>query len=600
MFRKPGPAVNSLNRLHIFVAISAAAFAFAGVRSYTVPVSHDEAVTFFLYVQTGTFLPHNMIWDANNHILNSALMYPLWKIFGANIFFLRLPNLAAFPVYAFFVYGLLRELRLTSVFVTGAAALLSAPFLIDFFAQARGYGMSMAAFAGALYFMSRYFSGRQPRQQWPVWLCFWITLTANMSMVNSYLIALGLTGLMMVRLFRADELRKHLLPYFTAGVLPFAAFAAYAAKMRAGGLLYYGERDGFIEVTVRTLNRYVFYADHIDLARAVAAIGLVFGGYQLLLWVRRKLDAPGAGVLSAVFLLGNAVGAVLLCHLLEVNYPEDRTALYFVPLFMLAAAFFFDDVSGKVPRMKYAALSLAAFPALTVAGTNIGYTRLWKDLHLHPGLYDFVAERHPPGEVSVESYFLTASSWAFRSADLENPLPPVQSARHARGRADYAVCHEFRCDPYAVTHDTVYKDPRNETYLMARRTLAEWRVLKVSDTLPAFKGKAERFDFFVSEDAEILGRLGAVDITLRAQSESAPLLCDIVITAADEKGKMTLYDFTSLNRIREEWRGDTLSLTRMVHLPEGSTKLVCYVRNLRKAEVSIDFDRIILREAVAE
>lgn len=587
-------------RHFLFIALSAVVFAYIAVRAYTVPVSHDEAVTFFLYVQTGAFLPHNMIWDANNHILNSALMYPLRQFFGANIFFLRLPNVAAFPVYAFFIYGLLRELRTPSVFVTGAAALLSAPFLIDFFAQARGYGLSMAAFAGALYFMLRYFSAGRPKLQWLMWLCFWLTLSANMTMVNSYLIALGLTALMMVRCFRGDELKKHLLPYFVGGVLPFGAFAAYAVKMRAGGLLYYGERDGFIEVTVRTLNRYVFYADHIDLARAVAALGLIFGGYMLFLWARRKFTVPGAGAVSAVFLLGNAAGAVLLCHLLEVNYPEDRTALYFVPLFILTATFFFDDLSRKAPRAKYAALSLAVFPALAVVGGNIGYTRLWHDLHLHPGLYDFIADRHPGGEVSAESYFLTASSWAFHSADRETALPPVQSARQARGRADYAVCHEFRCDPYAETHDTVYRDPRNETYLMKRRTPGAWRVLKVRDTLPTFTGKAERFDIFVSDDREILDRLGAVDITLRAQSETVPFLCDIVVAAADEKGKMTLYDFTSLNWIREEWRGDTLSLRRMVHLPKGSAKLVCYARNLRKAEVSIAFDKITLLESVAE
>lgn len=584
-------------RSKLFAAVAFVAFIYVVIRAIFVPVSHDEAVTYFLYVQSGAFLPHNMIWDANNHILNSALMYPAVKLFGVNLLSLRLPNALAFPVYAFFIYSLLSELRSRLVFLLGATALLSAPLLLDFFAQARGYGLSMAGFAGALYFMSRYFSARLPKYQWLAWLCFVLTLTANMSMINSYLIALGLIAAMMLRMFGFSNLKDHLLPYAFGGLLPFAGFSVYAVAMRQRGLLYYGNKDGFVETTVRLLNKYVLYSDDLFLARTVALLGVIFGGYLLLKWAGRQLRDPDSGTVSAVFLLGNAAGAVLLCHLLEVNYPEDRTGLYFVPLFILVATFFFDDLVRKVPRLKYAALSLAVFPALAVAGGNIGYTRLWRDLHMHPELYDFVAERHPDGHVTVESYFLTSSSWSLCALSRDTKLAPIIPARNARGLADYAICHDFRCDPYAATHDTVYKDPRNKTYLMKRRTPAAWHLLKESEALPYFNGDAELFDFFAVEDEDILKRLGAVDLTLQVKADASPLVCDIIIAATGEKGEKTFHDFAALNWIREEWQGDTLTIRRMVNLPEGSRKLVCYVWNIRKADVRIAFDRITLLEA---
>ncbi|MCA1751717.1 MAG: ArnT family glycosyltransferase [Cryomorphaceae bacterium] len=587
-------------RSKLFAAIALAVFIYVVLRAIFVPISHDEAVTYLLYVQRGHFLPHNMIWDANNHILNSVLMYPVYKIFGVHILSLRLPNVMAFPVYAFFIYKLLSKLRSHLVFYLGAMALLSAPLLLDFFAQARGYGISMATFAGGLYFMNRYFSTGLPKYQWFVWLFFSLTLAANMSMMNSYLIALGLIAVMAVRKFGFSNLKGHLLPYAIGGLLPFAGFSIYAMAMRQRGLLYYGEKDGFVEITVRLLNKFVFYSDDLFLARVVAVLGVIFGGYLIFLWVKRQLHSPDTGTISAVFLLGNAAGAILLCHLLEVNYPEDRTGLYFVPLFILAATFAFDSVVAKVPLMKFTALSLAVIPVLAITGGNIGYTRLWRELHIHPGLYEYIADRHPDDNTTVESYFLTATSWGYNTIIHNTLLSPIIPTRFANNRADYAICYRDRCDGLALTHDTVYKDPRNDIYLMKRNLPWEWEAFEQAEELLKYEGNDEFINFYVTEDSVTLARFEAMDLRLSVKSDAEPLLCDIVISARNENDKVIHYEFMALNWMREKWDGNTLQARRMVKLPEGSHKLVCYVWNMKEAEISVAFEEITLLESATE
>jgi len=43
------------------------------LRAVFIPLVHDEAATFFHYIHSFDFVPFIAHWDANNHILNSAL-----------------------------------------------------------------------------------------------------------------------------------------------------------------------------------------------------------------------------------------------------------------------------------------------------------------------------------------------------------------------------------------------------------------------------------------------------------------------------------------------------------------------------------------------
>lgn len=582
-----------------FAAIAIIAFVHVLLRAILVPISHDEAVTFFLYIQRGEFLPHNMVWDANNHILNSALVYPLYRIFGADLIWLRLPNVLAFGVYTYYIFRLLSGLRSGFVFFLGALALMSAPLLLDFFAQTRGYGLGMAGFVAAIYYMSRYFATYQPRFQWLTWLSLVLGLLANMSMINSYLIALGFMALLIFVNFGFRKLKKHALPYLFGGILPFGALAFYAMAMRNRGLLYYGEKDGFVEVTVRTINKYMLYSDNMALAWVVAIIGLAAGMYLIANWLRRQFTNPDVGAIAAVFLLANALGAILLCHLLDVNYPEDRTGLYFIPLFLVVLTYRFDAVALKAPKHKYGALLLAAIPLLAIAGGNVGYTRLWRELHVHPELYEYVAEHHPNGKTLVEGYFLKATSWGYNTFLHDTKLSPLTPLRHAKGRADFAICFRQNCDALALTHDTVHKDPRNDTYLMQRREPLQWKAFHQAADLPSYAGNAEYFNFFVTEDRSSLDSLEALDLTFYIKSEARPFLCDVVISANDENGKQVYYDYMGLNWMAGAYDGDTLALRRMVHLPKGSTKLVCYLWNAKGVEYRVKFDEIGLLHAPA-
>jgi hypothetical protein len=78
-----------------------AVFLYVVLRAVHVPTFHDEAATFFHYVVTGEFLPSVALWDANNHLLNSALGGLAYRLFGPEPLFIRLPNVLAFSSMPF-------------------------------------------------------------------------------------------------------------------------------------------------------------------------------------------------------------------------------------------------------------------------------------------------------------------------------------------------------------------------------------------------------------------------------------------------------------------------------------------------------------------
>ena len=74
----------AINKTLISTIIFAFLFIYIALRASLIPLIHDEAATFFYYIQTGVYLPPEAHLAANNHILNSALGSISFHIFGSS------------------------------------------------------------------------------------------------------------------------------------------------------------------------------------------------------------------------------------------------------------------------------------------------------------------------------------------------------------------------------------------------------------------------------------------------------------------------------------------------------------------------------------
>jgi hypothetical protein len=112
-------------------------------RALYVPLVHDEAATFFHYIVSENFIPPEAHWDANNHILNSALTYLSYSLFGSSELSLRIPNLLTFIIYVVYTFKISKIISNKLLRWVFLISLILAHNFIEFFALTRGYGMSM-------------------------------------------------------------------------------------------------------------------------------------------------------------------------------------------------------------------------------------------------------------------------------------------------------------------------------------------------------------------------------------------------------------------------------------------------------------------------
>ena len=164
-----------------FAVISGAAFLYLIVKVASMPFILDEATTFVEFVQTGDLLPTESRWTTNNHLLNTGLMWVFYQLFGDDEFVLRLPNLLAFLLYSLATFNLMRRLKSVSLKLLFAVGMVSPMFFLDFFAMARGYGLSFAFLLWACVNWLR--AQESKRAYFGAEISFFLAIMANLSII---------------------------------------------------------------------------------------------------------------------------------------------------------------------------------------------------------------------------------------------------------------------------------------------------------------------------------------------------------------------------------------------------------------------------------
>src|ERR1700747_238843 len=95
----------------LFWLVSGIVFVLIALRAFFIPFSHDEAATFFFYIQSDDYLPYQAHVYTNNHVLNSALANLCYHIAGSHRFILRLPNIFAFALLCLGVFKHFKYLK---------------------------------------------------------------------------------------------------------------------------------------------------------------------------------------------------------------------------------------------------------------------------------------------------------------------------------------------------------------------------------------------------------------------------------------------------------------------------------------------------------
>jgi hypothetical protein len=354
------------------------AMAWAIVRAAVQSITIDEATTYNIFVFNRRFL----WYAANNHILNSTLMYGFTRVLGLSQFTARLPAMIGAAFYISAAYRLCRllfEKAGASLFVqlTLFVCLVFNPFVFDYLVAARGYGLALGFLMWALVYSGE----AHLRERSLLLACAVSSVCAGMSVNANFSFAfVNLAAMTAILLCAWYQRPKEWLRLLAVCVLPgaatFAIVSGYALLHRHSGELIYGATS--LSETFGTIIDASLFQSPLNFLGPLVLPLMGLTGVVWLSHAVRKIGPLGWAAV-AIFAVTAAMHWTAF-HLFGLLLPKDRTAIFFFPLFMIVAgvlaAIPSSSSRGRYPRASFIG-SLAIMAIYFLFCLRMTYFKEW-------------------------------------------------------------------------------------------------------------------------------------------------------------------------------------------------------------------------------
>lgn len=383
--------LNSITLLSVIILLIIYVF----LRAYNLSFTHDESISYRI-INGDKVLAKT----ANNHFMNTWLMYLSYHLFGSKEIFLRLPNVLAFTLYSVLIYKLLIKVNNIFLMFLGASFLLFNPYLLDFFSLARGYGLSLGFGLAALFFLFKqntFNTYKNYIKAFSLSLLFSVfSLYSNFIFINLNiaLIIVYLIELYFLVKNKTIQLTKKkigsILLILALNSIFISVIVGHLLFLKDNNQLYFGGR-GFIDSTLALLIKHsIYFSDYgkdfwIIIRQIIIIVYFIVIIYQICSKVYSSLT-------RITLLLSLMIFASILQHyIFDTLYLEGRTAIVFIPLFGFFVYYLFLYVYLKLIKNKIVKISLNIFILLALClpigwhlinNLNLKYSKEWKyDAH---------------------------------------------------------------------------------------------------------------------------------------------------------------------------------------------------------------------------
>jgi hypothetical protein len=407
----------------VILTIAIACWCYAFARAQHVAFTYDESLTMRLVDRPLYEIVTFTKPIANNHVVNTILIQASRRIFGHGELVYRLPNLAAFALFLTVAMFLARRMSTPLTSLAAYVALVANPYLWDFFSLARGYGLALGfqltSTLGLLMFL------QTPRR-----LSLVLSLSAGALAVWSNFAWAGFyVALVCVYAALAREMRrKEIAAVLAVVTMPLAVLVTFPAikLSRAGELYFGGHRSLWRDTAGSLLDGTIYDAGY---SRSIVTIvAIVLGAILLVSTVMavrtwrssgyRLRQSPGF-VLAILFFVPAAIAAIQHAAL-GTPWPMGRTALVFVPSFvLLAIEAWAGPPAGKLAarlREVAAPLTVAVVGLHAVSQANLIYAHDWRYNADVKTVVDTLEQKHRAAAGDAPMRLLM--SWPFEESVL--------------------------------------------------------------------------------------------------------------------------------------------------------------------------------------
>lgn len=592
---------NHFTRVEKWIALGLFGFLwiYLFIKAIYLPVLHDELATFYYYIQTDVYLPPYAHWDANNHVLNSFLGSLSYKLFGMSPIALRLPNVLSFALLFFAAFKLSDYLRSSILRWGMLLALTTPPYLLEYLAECRGYGLSIALFLLAIHLFIRHQKVGNKKSLALLLLVLFLATSANLTLIIPSLITIALIGFYrIIENFKTSKIsvlkELAILLLFAS---PFLYLIKFSFALKGRGALYYGGDTGFYDFTVSSLSHFFLGGYNQFIAILLTTLFCISGIYLIYQIIANKsCDVIKMPVGYFPFLLVSSVFSILfLSYGMGVNFPEDRAAMYLYFLFIPTCVFLLNQLTHKRNAIGVIGIVLIYFPVQFTSQINPSEPIFSRQERTAPELFEyFIAQptdfKFP---TTIGGYKTQEFCWYYQSALRGGQYGKIHTNYHINLDADFQLIRDGKVDnPLLLEYyKPVFNDPKVDLTLFERKKKLDKKLIftEQAKSTPGFIND-EYFNILEIEIDSLQNEtlyLGA-ELTLNAQSK--PFVSWLSAGIFDEEGNSLYNEYIALDWLRKNWNGDKNNLlqgTLLHDIPEKAKTLKFYIWNIDKTSYSI-------------
>lgn len=559
----------------VFVAL----YFYLVLRAVYTPILHDEIATFYYYIQTGVYFPPEAHWDANNHILNSLLSNWSFQAFGSEPWALRLPNVLSFPLFFLFSWKLLQNIQHLGLKWSAFLALVMCHYLFEYFGETRGYGLSMAFLVMGLYFALSYVKTQKIWLTLAAMLSLFLAVAANLTIIYIYLMVLTLLCVAIRN--QSKSLKTKLLEssalLVISGIIA-APLVQFSLDLKERGALYYGGKSSFIEYTVTTLSDLILGSKHsivLGLIIFLSIILLVFTLKQLLAHRTQLFQVVlEEKLFYALLFFGSLTAIFATRYLLDVNFPEDRTALYLYPLFVLSLAFTLENVTKNRARMQFSVAVLFVYlPIHFIWKTDISQASFSMEERAPQEYFDIIhsASSNAVFKPTVGGYTTQNLCWYYMNYQAGGQHNAMLFSSYPDTLCDFQILNVKTVLPknFRDNYRQINEEPINDLNLY-QRTKNLRRVLLAE--VASFTNWTHQSDEFFNlleydiTDADLNSAVLA-EISGVFHAPNSPFQGTITISQKKANGEEISQERFVLNWLKERWTDDQYRFHQVLVLP---------------------------------
>ena len=586
------------NIFRIFSLISSlSVFIYLIIRAIHIPIVHDEAATFFYYIQSGNFIPYYAHWDANNHILNSALSFINYSLFGDSVLSLRLANLLSFPIFAFFVYKLSTKLSNNIFQYLLFISLVFAHNFIEYFAFSRGYGLSMALIMGTIYFLFKYLKTSKLIDIIFTLIFINLAVLSNLTLINS---AILISSILVINVFinRRNISRtlslKNYFTIFILGIIPIALFAKLLFGFKDHNLLYYGTHEGFWDLSVQSLIKLIADNQSIIIDGLIIFIFSIILILSLFLVYKTKFTniVKNPKFIFPTLLFGNLIAVLLLDSILNINYPEDRTGIYFYPFFVGSFIFIIDEFLNhyKFNALKFSPVILLIIPLHFLLNMNITHSSFWQTEGIPENFIKIVIDKNKDldHQVTIGGSHIRVLCWAYYNYINGGELNQLQYSEFPEYYSDFQVVDNIEFPNWEKTYDRIAYDTISQIYLLQRKNIDTLIPIYSLNKEDKITSTSEYINLGKFESDSIIYDALKIDFELLIESPISPLDARIVLSIQNANNETVQYNYISLNWKHKLWdeNSNKFKGSFIVNKSSKDYKLIkVYIWNNKRCEI---------------